>query len=228
MQQGPGFTSRGLRVFEPERSRAFFLRPSLIPSETPSARLGHMTDRSPRLATHSEASPKVHRILNEGCRPWTPRPIPSFLSYVRGRVDDCVYKRYGNRTVVTRVPSFDGYVPTAAQRSQRDRMRAATAFAKQVYAHAAAKISTLLPPDNAGAGPFAWRSAIIFRPKHPPKRACSARRACLPQPRKARSPRTTPTPARRTRPRLGPRPYPTAAIAFATTVPTVSCRLKCS
>ena len=57
----------------------------------------------------------------------------------RGRVGDRIYKTYGDKIIVTRVPCFAGYVPTAAQRERRDRMRAATAFAQSVYADPAAK-----------------------------------------------------------------------------------------
>src|SRR5436189_5504651 len=46
---------------------------------------------------------------------------------IRGRVRDRVYKTYGDRIIVTRVPRFDGYVPSAAQRDRREKKRAATA-----------------------------------------------------------------------------------------------------
>lgn len=49
---------------------------------------------------------------------------------IHGRVGDRVYKTYGDTFVVTRVPRFEGYVPSAAQRERRDKLRAAIAFAK--------------------------------------------------------------------------------------------------
>ena len=45
---------------------------------------------------------------------------------IRGRVGDRVYKTYGDKIIVTRVPRFDGYKPSAAQRDRRGRMRAST------------------------------------------------------------------------------------------------------
>ena len=58
---------------------------------------------------------------------------------IRGRLGDRVYKTYGEKIIITRVPRFDGYVPTAAQRERREKMRAATAYAQAVYANPAAK-----------------------------------------------------------------------------------------
>jgi hypothetical protein len=67
---------------------------------------------------------------------------PMFIA-IHGRIGDKIlktYRRHGrNQIVVTRVPCFDGYVPTAAQRARRARMRDATAYAKRVYADPAAK-----------------------------------------------------------------------------------------
>eukprot|EP01035_Chromulina_nebulosa_P010051 gene10051-13539_t len=63
---------------------------------------------------------------------------PIFVA-IRGRVGDIVYKTYRDQVVTTRVPRFDGYVPSAAQRVQRDRMQAATAYARRVYADPLAK-----------------------------------------------------------------------------------------
>src|SRR5687767_13495827 len=62
-----------------------------------------------------------------------------FIAAIRGRVGDRVFKTYRDKIVVTRVPRFDGYIPTAAQRLRRDRMREATAYAQRIYAHPAAK-----------------------------------------------------------------------------------------
>jgi hypothetical protein len=58
---------------------------------------------------------------------------------IHGRVGDHVFKTYGDKIVVTRVPCFDRYVPSAAQRKRREKMRAATAYARAVYADPAAK-----------------------------------------------------------------------------------------
>src|SRR5690348_7331171 len=52
------------------------------------------------------------------------------VAAIRGRIGNRVYKTYGEKIIITRVPSFAGYVPSAAQRDRRDRMRAATAFAQ--------------------------------------------------------------------------------------------------
>jgi hypothetical protein len=65
-----------------------------------------------------------------------------------------VYKTYGEKIIITRVPSFEGYVPTAAQRDRRNRMRAATAFAQAVYADPAAKAVYVAAARALGRQPF--------------------------------------------------------------------------
>jgi hypothetical protein len=63
---------------------------------------------------------------------------PMFTAF-SGRLGDKVFKTYRDKIVVTRVPRFDGYVPSAAQRDRRARMREATAYTQRVYADPAAK-----------------------------------------------------------------------------------------
>jgi len=98
---------------------------------------------------------------------------------VRGRVGDVVYKTYGARIIITRVPCFDGYVPTAVQRERRDRMREATAYAKRIYADPAAKALYVAAAKTLHRQPF--RLAISDYLKgctrvvaHPPKAGASA------------------------------------------------------
>ena len=73
---------------------------------------------------------------------------------VRGRVGDVVYKTYGAKIIITRVPCFDGYVPTAAQRARRDRMREATTYAKRIYADPAAKAVYVAAAKTLHRQPF--------------------------------------------------------------------------
>jgi hypothetical protein len=73
---------------------------------------------------------------------------------IRGCVGDRVYKTYGEKIIVTRVPCFAGYLPSAAQRDRRDRMRAATAFAQAVYADPAAKAVYVAAAKALGRQPF--------------------------------------------------------------------------
>jgi hypothetical protein len=73
---------------------------------------------------------------------------------VRGRMGDRVFKTYGGKIVVTRVPCFDGYVPTAAQRQRREKMRAATAYAQAVYADPAARALYVAAAKALGRQPF--------------------------------------------------------------------------
>jgi hypothetical protein len=73
---------------------------------------------------------------------------------IRGRLGDRVYKTYGDKIIVTRVPSFEGYVPSAAQRDRRRQMRAATAFAQAVYADPAAKAIYVTAARALGRQPF--------------------------------------------------------------------------
>ena len=73
---------------------------------------------------------------------------------IRGRLGDRVYKTYGDKVIVTRVPCFDGYVPTAAQRERREKLRAATAYAQAVYANPAAKGIYVAAAKQLGRQPF--------------------------------------------------------------------------
>ena len=80
--------------------------------------------------------------------------LAPFVTAIRGRVGNVVFKTYGRKIIVTRVPCFDGYVPSAAQRARRDRMRDATACAKRVYADAAAKAFYIAAARKLGRQPF--------------------------------------------------------------------------
>jgi hypothetical protein len=73
---------------------------------------------------------------------------------LRGRLGDRVFKTYGDKIVITRIPQFDGYVPSAAQCDQRAKMRAATAYARAVYADPAAKAFYVAAARNLGRQPF--------------------------------------------------------------------------
>ena len=73
---------------------------------------------------------------------------------VRGRVGDRVFKTYGRRIVITRVPTFEGYCPSAAQRRQRDALRAATSYAQAVYGCSAAKALYRAAARTLGRQPY--------------------------------------------------------------------------
>ena len=109
--------------------------------------------RSNPLSTHRQPSRYPERrmapISALGC-PFLGLPIRA----IRGRLGDRVYKTYGDKIIITRVPCFDGYIPTAAQRDRRDRMRAATAFAQAVYADPAAKAVYVTAAKALGRQPF--------------------------------------------------------------------------
>ena len=55
---------------------------------------------------------------------------------------------------MTRVPRFEGYVPSPAQRSQCGRLRAATAYARSIYADPAAKAIHVAAARKLGRQPF--------------------------------------------------------------------------
>jgi hypothetical protein len=76
---------------------------------------------------------------------------------------DRVYKTYGDKIVVTRVPCFDGHVPTAAQRQRRAKMRAATAYAQAVYADPVAKAIYAAAAKLLGRQPFRLAVADYLR-----------------------------------------------------------------
>jgi hypothetical protein len=85
---------------------------------------------------------------------------------IRGRVVDRVYKTYGDKIIVTRVPRFDGYMPTAAQRDRRDKMRAATAYAQAVYADPVARAVYVDAAKHLGRQPFRLAVSDFLR-AHP-------------------------------------------------------------
>ena len=80
------------------------------------------------------------------------------LTAVRGRVGDIVFKTYrargGNKIVVSRVPRFEGYVPSPAQTARRARLREATAYAQRVYADPALKARYLAAAQKLGRSAF--------------------------------------------------------------------------
>ena len=60
--------------------------------------------------------------------------LNSALKGLRGQIGEWVYKQYSYGTVVTRVPRMKGIKPSAAQRTHRDRVRAAAKFYREVLA----------------------------------------------------------------------------------------------
>ncbi len=83
-----------------------------------------------------------------------PFALPGFVKAIRGRLGDVVYKTYGDKIITTRVPCFDGYVPTAAQRQRREKTRAATAYAQAVYADSSARAVYFAAATQMGRQPF--------------------------------------------------------------------------
>lgn len=86
---------------------------------------------------------------------------------VHGRIGDRVFKTYGDKIVVTRMPCFDGYAPSPAQRKQRDRMRAATAYAQMVYAEPRAKALYIAAALRLGRKPFRLAISDYFARGNP-------------------------------------------------------------
>ena len=56
------------------------------------------------------------------------------LEQIRGQLGDVVFKRYGDRVVVSRKPDISGVAPSEAQRRQRARFAAANAYARAAMA----------------------------------------------------------------------------------------------
>jgi hypothetical protein len=97
------------------------------------------------------SNPGVRGFLaSELMLPFLMLPVRS----IRGRLGDRVYKTYGDKIIVTRVPCFDGYVPTAAQRERRAKLREATAYAQAVYADPATKAIYVRAAKQLGRQPF--------------------------------------------------------------------------
>jgi hypothetical protein len=95
---------------------------------------------------------------------------------LRGRIGNRVYKTYGDKIIVTRVPRFDGYKPSDGQRELRNRMRAATAFAQAVYSDQAAKTVYVSAAKALGRQPFrlAVSDFLIGRTRISPSVHCPA------------------------------------------------------
>ncbi len=56
------------------------------------------------------------------------------LEALYGKVGDLVFKRYGDRVIVSRKPDLSGHQPTAAQLEHQKRFRQATLYGKMVMA----------------------------------------------------------------------------------------------
>lgn len=160
--------------------KPFPARPLRPPPPQAGPSLGEARDKLGRTKDETEArrtdrplrSPRKTEPVPHSCVPAPPRAplysqlsslnffrLPSALTALHGRIGDRVHKTYRRprgrvRIVVTRVPDFTGYVPTAAQRTQRDRLRAATAYAKRVYADPAAKARYVAAAQKLGRVPF--------------------------------------------------------------------------
>lgn len=126
--------------------------PALSAGQPPCTGLGEAREKLPRTKDDRRSARSRDPI---------PAAIPSAIVALHGRIGDRVYKtyrhRYGrnrNLIVVTRVASFAGYTPSAAQRTQRERMRAATAYAQRVYADPAAKAIYVAAARALGRQPF--------------------------------------------------------------------------
>jgi hypothetical protein len=115
-------------------------------------------NRRPEYGNRTEAAGLILKPGNQEPIPGVPG-FPAFESIpfcraIRGRLGDRVYKTYGAKIVVTRVPCFDGYVPTVAQRQRREKMRAATAYAQAVQADPAARAVYVAAAKALGRQPF--------------------------------------------------------------------------
>jgi len=54
------------------------------------------------------------------------------LEQIRGQVGDLVFKRYGDRVVVSRKADLEGLEPSQAQLAQRERFREAAIYGRLV------------------------------------------------------------------------------------------------
>ena len=60
--------------------------------------------------------------------------LSPILANLQGQVGDVVFKRYGNKIVISRKPDMSNVKPSEAQLAQRARFRAATQYSKQALA----------------------------------------------------------------------------------------------
>ena len=132
--------------------------------------------------------------------------LNSALTALHGRVGDRIYKTYGRKVVETRVPCFDGYIPTTAQHARRALLREATAFAQRIYADPAAKAAYVAAARRLHRQPFrlaiadyllAPTPAAIDLSRFPPGEAETIRRLLAPPRFAPPRPRCTNSHARR-------------------------------
>jgi hypothetical protein len=147
------------------------------------------------LATHQPSSRQPERRMARNRRPESGERKQSLdcplallgplCVALRGRIGNRVYKTYGDKIIVTRVPRFDGYKPSDGQRELRNRMRAATAFAQAVYSDPAAKAVYVSAAKALGRQPFrlAVSDFLLGRTRISPSVQCPATSPATPNDR---------------------------------------------
>ena len=142
----------GMQIKPPPHPLTIQQQPTLYP-ERRMERRGKPEPGNRRAETGLIPGPKNHEP-SLGLHGLFVSAIMPLCRAIRGRLGDRVYKTYGDRIVVTRVPCFDGYEPSAAQRQRREKMRAATAYAQAVYANPAARAIYVAAAKQLGRQPF--------------------------------------------------------------------------
>jgi len=80
--------------------------------------------------------------------------LNSALEYVRGQIDGWVYKRYGDKIVITRVPKFSGQW-SAKQKAARKTFGLASRYAEKICADPKLKTQYAKAGKRRGLGPRA-------------------------------------------------------------------------
>jgi hypothetical protein len=131
--------------------------------------------------------------------------LNSALVAIRGRVGDVVFKTYRDKIVMTRVPRFAPGVVSPAQRTRRDRLKAATAFAQRVYASASSRAFYTAEARRLGRQPFRLAISDHLRcADHPSENPTSAESARFAAAGRLLSPPAPPPLPAGSRPRSAP------------------------
>ena len=81
--------------------------------------------------------------------------LNSALQGIRGRIDNWVYRKYGDRVVIARRPEFTG-PPSEGQLAVREKFRLAAAYARGALADPVSQTLYQTAAKSRGIPPFAF------------------------------------------------------------------------
>lgn len=87
------------------------------------------------------------------------------LITLKGKVGEFIFKRYGNKMIVSKTPDMSGIRPTKKQKARRSRFKDAVAYARAIVRNPARKAAY---QKKLRRGKKVYQSAIAeYLQKHP-------------------------------------------------------------